>query len=43
MLEEIWHQFCIQNYNGAVLSVYSVDRSYVVIKLVGGSTDQYGI
>ena len=24
MQNEIWHQFGIQNYNGAVLSVYSV-------------------
>ena len=24
MQDEIWHQFGIQNYNGAVLSVYSV-------------------
>ena len=26
MQDEIWHQRSIQNYNGAVLSVYSVDR-----------------
>ena len=25
MQDEIWHQFGIQNYNGNVLSVYSVD------------------
>ena len=24
MQDEIWHQFVIQNYNGNVLSVYSV-------------------
>ena len=24
MQNEIWHQFGIQNYNGAILSVYSV-------------------
>ena len=25
MQDEIWHQYGIQTYNGAVLSVYSVD------------------
>ena len=27
MQDEIWHQFGIQNYNGNVLSVYSVVRT----------------
>ena len=29
MQDEIWNQFGIQNYNGNVLSVYSVDYSFV--------------
>ena len=36
MQDEIWHQRSIQNYNGAVLSVYSVVPT-VLIQYVGGS------
>ena len=40
MQDEIWHQFGIQNYNGNVLSVYSVDLSEEGVKLhIPGSVE----
>ena len=35
MQDEIWHQFCIQNYNGNVLSAYSVVMSVLFLYLTG--------